>query len=859
MKILRKREFAFILALSLLLLMINLIPAAALDPQPEPPMQGGISVLVDGSPLVMDVAPVMEQGRTLVPLRAIFEALGAAVEWSEADQIITAKKGELAVKLQVGSKVAFKNGVPVSLDVPPQIYNDRALVPVRFISEALGAEVSWNGESQTVGIASSSLKPVNTLFPKLDGAHGSLLSERAESVEAGGTRIGTVLVLVNKGIYPDIQESIATYAADLAEEGYTALVYTVNGGDYKDLKSLIRDYYFTLILQSKLGTLGEEAFKYGTGVLLVGDLPVPLVHLRHGEYTDEKGVKHPYDGNFVCDLYLTDMDGSWDVLDSDGVPFLSTVDPNLIPPDSECTSDDFDSPHWKSLDKLGNGGARPEIWMGRLMPGPFVNKDKVKEAQVLKEYFARNHAYRHGHFPYVPPGQKGEDYAARDRLLYYDNDWADQAIIDNMIGAFNASWPAKIVGNSDSLYADPVNRYMNADTITKSWDYSQRLLNKRYLWVESLVHSNPWLHEFGRHTWNAGKNDWDWQSEGTVNSSDLSGKDLKALFYNLQGCDCADYRQDNNLGSTYLFSGEALAVLGNTVVGPHDTASLHQSLAYGANIGLAFMMNQRAHAHSDNWQPDYENAPTWMDPKRYYQQTLLGDPTLRPIPYIPKAEPLTIGRPDYAGLVRVQPGAVKIGDLTRLRDAVSGRILADQPDKRRVISKMPARGIDILKTDPGRMIIDPYWHNFTRLKIQPPDLPVKKSYSITLRPESSTINAGDYVTFEGILTVSPEISVTGAAAPVAGKEVTISEVILQDRADSRWNQVGTATTGADGKFYCRYKPSGSGTFVASYNGGDGQVLASSNNAAITVETIQAPPIKIFPQIPQVPQIPVRTR
>ncbi|MEW6183823.1 MAG: stalk domain-containing protein [Bacillota bacterium] len=150
-----KRKSGWLMGFIVLSLILSTLPAAALNPQPEPPMPEDIQVLIDESPLTLEVAPVIIQGRTLVPLRAIFEKLGAAVEWNQGDQTITAKKGDLSLKLRVGSSIAYKNGTEVRLDASPQIISGRTLVPLRFVSEALGAEVTWDGGSRKVNIFST--------------------------------------------------------------------------------------------------------------------------------------------------------------------------------------------------------------------------------------------------------------------------------------------------------------------------------------------------------------------------------------------------------------------------------------------------------------------------------------------------------------------------------------------------------------------------------------------------------------------------------------------------------------------------------------------------------------------------------
>lgn len=111
-----------------------------------------ISVTLNGKRLNFDIQPVLERGRVLVTLRAIFEALGATVDWDSATGTVTATKGSNTVKLTIGKSTAHKDGSTVTLDVPAKVVRGRAMVPVRFISEALGAQVDWEAKNQRVRI-----------------------------------------------------------------------------------------------------------------------------------------------------------------------------------------------------------------------------------------------------------------------------------------------------------------------------------------------------------------------------------------------------------------------------------------------------------------------------------------------------------------------------------------------------------------------------------------------------------------------------------------------------------------------------------------------------------------------------------
>lgn len=141
-------------ALSVLLLMTALAPGT-----PPAAAAGEISVVVDGKKLSFDQPPIARNGRTLVPLRAIFEALGADVEWVQESQSIVAQRGSTIIVMRLGLNQFVKgtdgdDGVICQLDVAPEALNGRTLVPLRAISEALDCQVEWDGATQTATIAS---------------------------------------------------------------------------------------------------------------------------------------------------------------------------------------------------------------------------------------------------------------------------------------------------------------------------------------------------------------------------------------------------------------------------------------------------------------------------------------------------------------------------------------------------------------------------------------------------------------------------------------------------------------------------------------------------------------------------------
>ena len=118
-----------------------------------------VTVLHNGTPIEFDAAPFIENDRTLVPMRKVFEAVGAVVTWEEETRtVVVANEVEDDVQfivLQIGSNIAYVNDEAVELDVAAKIYEDRTFVPLRFVMESMGCEVGWDEETYTVTIKSN--------------------------------------------------------------------------------------------------------------------------------------------------------------------------------------------------------------------------------------------------------------------------------------------------------------------------------------------------------------------------------------------------------------------------------------------------------------------------------------------------------------------------------------------------------------------------------------------------------------------------------------------------------------------------------------------------------------------------------
>jgi hypothetical protein len=137
-----KKYLSFILAV---LLVLVISPVAFAD----------IDVTLDGEQIAFDVPPQIIDGRTMVPLRAIFEALDAEVDWNAETRTVTATRAGVVVVMQVGNSTITVAGVNVELDVPPTIIDGRTLVPARAVAESFGVNVDWNDGTRTVVLATT--------------------------------------------------------------------------------------------------------------------------------------------------------------------------------------------------------------------------------------------------------------------------------------------------------------------------------------------------------------------------------------------------------------------------------------------------------------------------------------------------------------------------------------------------------------------------------------------------------------------------------------------------------------------------------------------------------------------------------
>lgn len=200
-----KRKLSIILAALSLWLMMSVPVFAAND----------IQIFVDGKTLAMDAKPTVSNGTTLVPMRAIFEALGATVNYDATTKQITGTKAADVVLLILNQTTATKNGAAVQLSVPPQAIDGRTMVPLRFISESLKCSVVWDGTTKTVTITSGGAANTATLYDVVRVVDGDTIVVNYNGTEEKVRMIG---IDTPESVHPDTDKN--------TEAGQTASEYT---------------------------------------------------------------------------------------------------------------------------------------------------------------------------------------------------------------------------------------------------------------------------------------------------------------------------------------------------------------------------------------------------------------------------------------------------------------------------------------------------------------------------------------------------------------------------------------------------------------------------------------------------------
>ncbi|MWV45959.1 copper amine oxidase N-terminal domain-containing protein [Paenibacillus sp. HJL G12] len=220
-----------------------------------------ISVYVDGVKLNPLQAPTMVKGRTMLPMRAIFEAFDAEVLWNQKTSTVTAIRDDITIVLKIGAQTATVNNQKVALDVPAQNLYGTTMVPVRFVSETLGAEVLWNQSTQTVSILTSN--------PNTNVNAVSYVSARLVGKNGDGRDLEVSFPKVQRE--SEVSEYRVLVVKSSNAYGFT-LSQALSTGNYTTVRPSGDDQVITLSTQSKdvNGDILKANQSYSAYVLTVG-------------------------------------------------------------------------------------------------------------------------------------------------------------------------------------------------------------------------------------------------------------------------------------------------------------------------------------------------------------------------------------------------------------------------------------------------------------------------------------------------------------------------------------------------------------------------------------------------------------
>lgn len=188
-----------------------------------PALAQHVTVDVNGQVMSFDQPPVMRNNRVFVPMRAIFERLGSSVVYSNGN--INSQGNGRSVHLTIGSTQASVNGNRLSMDVAPFTVAGRTEVPLRFVAQALGANVSWNGNTETVYITTSGNNGSQTYTPSpQQNMSFSLSNERP----ANGATVNNT----HPGLHATFSEPVNRDSLRISVDGrdVTSLVYANTNG-----------------------------------------------------------------------------------------------------------------------------------------------------------------------------------------------------------------------------------------------------------------------------------------------------------------------------------------------------------------------------------------------------------------------------------------------------------------------------------------------------------------------------------------------------------------------------------------------------------------------------------------------------
>jgi len=307
-------------------------------------------------------------------------------------------------------------------------------------------------------------------------------------------------IYVNSSIYSSLSSNINQYEQDITAQGYNVAVINWSLNNVTQLKDHLIDAYSN----------GLE------GAVLIGELPY-----AKAQYYDSAWYMYR---QFSCDYYLMDLDGNWTDVNSNGYYDVGVSDNHL-----EHNNGTFD--------------ALPEIWVARISPYT-ISEVGFSPITALNNFFNRTHNLR--------IGLTNRPHKA---LLYIDDEWA--AWSSEWIGAFTAYTGTNLTCESDYYYYG--NDFTNASYFLSNISDITHPAFTNYELVHVLAHCNGTEQQFGINIYQGGSPSAD---DGILTYNNIYNNGPQPLFFNLYSCFSANLMIKNNIATHYLFSGQAVNVIG---------------------------------------------------------------------------------------------------------------------------------------------------------------------------------------------------------------------------------------------------------------------------------------------------------
>ena len=264
----KKKNCLYVCNILLFILLLSFFPyahAAASDASSGEPenIKEQILLFVDGLEIIPDVQPIIEQGRVLVPMRALFEVMQAQILWNNETKTVTATRDGRTLELTVDQREGCDNGGTILLDVPPRIIGSRVFIPLRFVGEFWDIKVNWDNEKKS---ASLSTGLATYQYLKKEFPISSVKKNEAENAENGTFSVGVHVLELSSSLIPKVslaygQVGKATALHNFASY-YKEPVAVING-TYFNSTGQTPDPYGIIITNGEIVHIGNEGTTIG--------------------------------------------------------------------------------------------------------------------------------------------------------------------------------------------------------------------------------------------------------------------------------------------------------------------------------------------------------------------------------------------------------------------------------------------------------------------------------------------------------------------------------------------------------------------------------------------------------------------